>query len=149
MSQISSQEPFTTISWAVRMVDSVLQDYPRSQWKWHYEHGLFVKAVLAVGQTTGMQRYEKFVRDWVDHFVMANGAIRTYRVDEFNLDQINSGKLLFPVYRHTDEPRYHRAIELLQEQLRRQPRVASRQFLAQKHLSPSSVAGWHLHGGAI
>ncbi len=102
MSQISPQKPFAMNSWAIRMLDSILQNYPRSQWKWQYEHGLLVKAVLEVGQTTGMSRYEQFVRDWVDYFVMADGDIRTYRVDEFNLDQINPGKLLFPLYRQTE-----------------------------------------------
>jgi unsaturated rhamnogalacturonyl hydrolase len=126
------------VSWAVRMLDSLLQDYPRSQWKWHYEHGLFVKAVHAVGQATGIQRYEQFVRNWVDYFVMADGAIRSYRVDEFNLDQINSGKLLFHVYRLTKEQRYHHAIELLQEQLRRQPRVETGNYW-HKNIYPHQV----------
>ncbi|MGB8251662.1 MAG: glycoside hydrolase family 88 protein [Anaerolineaceae bacterium] len=112
------------ISWATRMTDSILLNYPRTQWKWHYEHGLFVKAVLEVGQTTGKARYLQFVRDWVDSFVMPDGNIRTYRVDEFSLDQINPGKLLFHGYHQTGEKRYLKTIELLQEQLRHQPRTS-------------------------
>jgi unsaturated rhamnogalacturonyl hydrolase len=138
MSQISPQKPYTKISWAVRMLDSILQDYPRSQWKWHYEHGLLVKAVLEVGHTTGMPRYEQFVREWVDHFVVAEGTIQTYRLDEFNLDQINPGKLLFPIYSQTNDQRYRSAIELLQAQLRRQPRVAAGNFW-HKNIYPHQV----------
>lgn len=132
MSQISPKNMYTATSWATRMVDSILHNYPRSQWNWHYEHGLFVKAVLEVGQATGTSRYVQFARDWVDHFVTCDGNIRTYRVDEFNLDQINPGKLLFHAYRQTGEKRYLKAVELLQGQLRLQPRVAEGNFWHKK-----------------
>jgi unsaturated rhamnogalacturonyl hydrolase len=64
----------------------------------------------------------------MDRFVTPKGEIHSYRVEEFNLDQINPGKMLFPVYRHTKEERYRKAIELLREQLRRQPRTESGGF---------------------
>ena len=57
-----------------------------------------------------------------------DGDIRTYRIDEFNLDQIYPGRVLFPVLRQTGELRYRKAIELLREQLRRQPRTKSGGF---------------------
>ena len=58
--------------------------------------------------------------------------IRTFHVDEFNLDQINPGKLLFLGYHQTGEKRYLKAIELIQEQLRLQPRVATGNFWHKK-----------------
>jgi unsaturated rhamnogalacturonyl hydrolase len=128
MSSRSSQIVTTVNSWATRMADSVLPKYPLSDWKWHYEHGLLVKALSEVGSATCDLRYSQFVRNWVDHFVTAAGRIRTYRVPEFNLDQINPGKLLFPLYRQTGDPRYARAIQLLQSQLRQQPRTKSGGF---------------------
>ena len=128
MSSRTSQIVTTANSWAIRMADSVLPNYPLSEWKWHYEHGLVVKALSEVGAATGDLRYSQFVRDWVDHFVTADGRIRTYRVAEFNLDQINPGKLLFPLYRQTGDQRYARAIQLLQSQLRQQPRTESGGF---------------------
>ena len=128
MSSHSSQIVTTVNSWATRMVDSVLPNYPLAEWKWHYEHGLLVKALSEVGSVTCDLRYSQFVRNWVDHYVTSNGRIRTYRVGEFNLDQINPGKLLFPLYRQTGDPRYARAIQLLQSQLHRQPRTKSGGF---------------------
>jgi unsaturated rhamnogalacturonyl hydrolase len=125
MSSILSQTIKGVNSWATRMADSVLPDYPVSGWQWHYEHGLLVKALSALGSVTGDLRYSQFVRDWVDAFVTPRGRIRTYRVGEFNLDQINPGKLLFSLHRQTGDPRYAQAIQLLQNQLRRQPRTKS------------------------
>jgi unsaturated rhamnogalacturonyl hydrolase len=111
----------TTNSWAARMADSILQNYPESKWKWHYEHGLVIQSIAAVGET----RFQNIDQKWVDHFVTADGKIRTYRVGEFNLDQINPGKLLFSVYRRTGDERYAAAIQLLRKQLRDQPRNLS------------------------
>jgi unsaturated rhamnogalacturonyl hydrolase len=114
------------------MVDSVLTRYPLEQAEWHYEHGLMVKAIAEVGVCTGESRYTDFVRSWLDWFIMPEGNIRTYRVDEFNLDQINPGRLLFPAYAQTNEPRYRKALELLRSQLRNQPRNASGGFWHKK-----------------
>jgi len=86
MSRNLSPTVSSTNSWAIRMVDSVLPGYSQVHWRWHYEHGLFVKALLDVGSATCDLRYEKFVRDWVDHFVTPSGHIHTYRLTEFSLD---------------------------------------------------------------
>jgi unsaturated rhamnogalacturonyl hydrolase len=103
------------------MADSVLQNYPSERWKWHYEHGLVIKAIASIGET----RFQNIDKAWLDHFVTADGAIHTYRMGEFNLDQINPGKLLFPVYSRTCDERYAAAIQLLRNQLRDQPRTSS------------------------
>jgi unsaturated rhamnogalacturonyl hydrolase len=68
----------------------------------------------------------------VDWFVTPEGNIRTYRVGEFNLDQINPGKLLFQAYAQTGDERYRKAIELLRNQLQNQPRTASGGFWHKK-----------------
>jgi len=122
----------TDNSWAVRMAASLLPEYPPKKWEWHYEHGLFVKALVGIGAATGDSTFERFAQEWVDHFVSPQGDILNYHVDEFNLDQINSGKLLFPLYRRTGEERYARAIKLLRSQLQQQPRTHSGGFWHKK-----------------
>lgn len=119
-------------SWSVRMVDSVLARYPLEQAEWHYEHALMVKAIAAVGASTSESRYTDFARAWVDWFITPDGNIRSYRVDDFNLDQINPGKLLFWAYAQTGQERYRKALELLRSQLQNQPRTASGGFWHKK-----------------
>jgi len=121
MSYPATPPIFTTNSWAVRMADSILQNYPASQWKWHYEHGLVIQAIAAIGEP----RLQQVDKAWIDHFVTPSGEIRTYRVGEFNLDQINPGKLLFSVYRRTGDERYAAASRLLRQQMQAQPRTLS------------------------
>jgi len=123
---------YTKNSWAVRMAASLLPYYPPDKWQWHYEHGLFVRAVAGVGAATGENNFESFVESWINYFVTPSGDIRTYRIDEYNLDQIYPGNLLFPLYRRTGDERYANAIKLLRNQLRYQPRTASGGFWHKK-----------------
>jgi unsaturated rhamnogalacturonyl hydrolase len=110
------------------MVESTLQRYTLKDFQWHYEHGLLVMAIQMVGEATGEERYLQFVSDWVDHFVQPDGSIRTYSMDEYNIDQINAGKLLFDAYERTGDMRYRKAIEHLRQQMRRQPRNSANGF---------------------
>lgn len=114
----------TTNSWAVRLADSILENYPTKRWQWHYEHGLVVKAIAAVGMASGEMRLQGMDQAWAGHFIAENGEIRTYRMGEFNLDQVNPGKLLFAAYRRTGQERYATAIHLLRKQMREQPRTS-------------------------
>ncbi len=107
-------------SWAEKMADSILINYPKSEWKWHYEHGLVVNAI---SQVEG-ERFQTLAYQWADHFVDAEGKICTYRKEEFNLDQVCPGRLLLSVYQKTGEERYAKAMQLLKQQLKEQPRTS-------------------------
>jgi unsaturated rhamnogalacturonyl hydrolase len=109
-------------TWSVRMVESTLQRYTLGEASWNYDHGLQVMAIQKAGKATGEERYLRFVLDWIDYFVRPDGSIRTYRPDEYNVDLINSGKLLYSAYERTGEERYRKAIELLRNQMRAHPR---------------------------
>jgi unsaturated rhamnogalacturonyl hydrolase len=130
MSMPKQIEPVTPTanSWSTRMVESVILRSSSSQAHWHYEDGLVMKAVAESGDTSGVPRYREFVRDYVDQFITPKGSIRTYRVEEFNLDQINPGKLLFRFLESADGERYRKALALLRDQLKRQPRNSSGGF---------------------
>jgi unsaturated rhamnogalacturonyl hydrolase len=132
MKQISSQNAFTLNTWSARMVESTLQRYTLDHALWHYEHGLQVLAIQRAAQVTGEPRYLRFVSDWIDNFVRADGSIRTYRASDYNLDQINAGKLLFCALEQTGEKRYRKALDLLRGQLRTQPRTESGGFWHKK-----------------
>jgi unsaturated rhamnogalacturonyl hydrolase len=128
--------------WAERMAETVLQSYPTERWKWHYEHALVIKAIAAAeaaAAVPAVKQFQDIDRAWVDHFVTASGDIETYRGDietyhqeEYNLDLVNPGKLLFPLYRRTGEERYAAAIRRLREQLKCQPRTPSGGFWHKK-----------------
>ncbi|MBE7555154.1 MAG: glycoside hydrolase family 88 protein [Anaerolineales bacterium] len=109
--------------WSLRMAASALNRYFLSEGRWHYKDGLLFKSIYHLWPQTGDSRYWQSLAAYVDRYVDASGAIATYSLEEYNIDQINPGKLLFPLYRATGQERYRRAIWLLREQLRGQPRT--------------------------
>jgi unsaturated rhamnogalacturonyl hydrolase len=115
-------------AWSVRMADSAIARHSPASARWHYEHGLVLKAIEQVWRATGDAGYWRFIKDTVDLFIDSEGQIRTYRLEEYNLDQINPGKLLFPLYQATGDVRYKNAIALLRRQLAGQPRTNSGAF---------------------
>jgi len=60
--------------------------------------------------------------------VQLDGSISTYRADDFNLDQVNEGRVLLTLLDRTRDRRYRHAADLLRQQLRTQPRTAEGGF---------------------
>ena len=128
---IVQQEPASGVdarSWAVRMADSMIERHTPAAALWHYEHGLLLMAIERVWRATGDDKYWQHVKDTVDLFIDPDGNIRTYRMEEYNLDQINPGKVLFRLYEVTRDERYKRAIMRLRRQLDRHPRTTAGGF---------------------
>ena len=115
-------------AWATRMADSMLKRHISTAARWHYEHGLLLLAIERVWRATGATRFHDHVKDTIDLFVDPQGDIRTYSLEEYNLDQINPGRLLFPLYRDSGDKRYKLAAMLLRAQLADQPRTRSGGF---------------------
>lgn len=128
VAQPEHQRAAATRPWSMRMADSVIARHTPARAEWHYEHGLVLLAILQVWRATGEHRYWEHVKQTADLFIAPDGSIRTYSMTDYNLDQINYGKLLFPLYQATGEPRYAHAIETLRMQLAGQPRTESGGF---------------------
>ena len=124
--------------WSVRMAESVVRRNPVVHKEWDYIAGLVLLGVDQVGRLTGEPRFAAYVKDNMERVVNADGTIRTYELEEFNLDQINQGRLLFPMYERTRDERYRKAAHLLREQLRRHPRTSEGGFW-HKQVYPSQM----------
>lgn len=120
MNQITPRYP---APWSQRIAASAMARYDMERSQWHYKHALLFKGMAHLWQRTGNPRHWERVVAYVDRFVTADGRILTYREDEYNIDQINPGKLLFPLYRETGERRYRQALDRLRRQLRNHPRT--------------------------
>jgi len=121
----SSSEPQ---DWSVQMVDSVLKRQPLLADKWRYEAGVVLSAIHQVWLKTQEQKYYDYIKSNIDQFIGPDGDIQTYRLEEYNLDQINEGKLLFVLYNQTGDERYRQAAYLLRKQLQTHPRTAEGGF---------------------
>ncbi len=59
----------------------------------------------------------------MDHFVDEEGNIRTYKFDNYTLDNILCGRILLTLFEVTGKPKYFKAASTLRAQLRQQPRT--------------------------
>lgn len=127
--------PFRTDSFAPekmsrRFADSEMRRFPQA---WQLDHGkrLFFGyaqgvgccSMLAMWKATGDRRYYDYVQQWGDTLINNKGEIWKYDMSIYNLDFINSGKVLFELYSETGNEKYYKAMDLLIRQLSRHPRT--------------------------
>ena len=105
---------------------------------WNYIDGCMLNALLTLSEITGEALFADFVETFVDSFVEEDGTIRTYDPAKFNLDDINEGRVLFPLYRMTGREKYRLAADRLAEQLKDQPRTWEGNFW-HKRIYPDQV----------
>jgi unsaturated rhamnogalacturonyl hydrolase len=96
--------------------------------RWDYIAGVVLLAIDRVAGTRQNDAMRAYVKRNMDRFVQPDGSITGYKLDEFNLDQIAQGRLLFPLYQRTKDNRYRSAANHLREQLRRHPRTSEGGF---------------------
>ena len=105
---------------------------------WNYIDGCMLTALLAMTEITGDPRFAAFAEQVTDHFVQENGKILTFDAEKRQLDDINEGRVLFPVYRMTGKEKYRKAAETLHRALAQQPRTAEGSFWHKK-IYPNQV----------
>jgi unsaturated rhamnogalacturonyl hydrolase len=91
---------------------------------WNYCHGFELGAFLDVWEKTGNQKYFDYVLSYADSIVNEDGSIKTYRPEEYSLDRLNTGKILFPIYRQTKDEKYRLALNLLRSQVEKHPKTS-------------------------
>ena len=96
--------------------------------KWDYTAGLMLVALERVGASAGNPKYAAYIKKSIDSLVRPDGSIATYSATEYNLDQINEGRALFPLIDRTHDVRYTKAADALRQQLRTHPRTAEGGF---------------------
>ena len=116
-------------------IESVREGRPAS---WNYIDGCMITALLAMSDITGDARYFDFAESFIDWFVLDDGTIRTYDRKKYNLDDINEGRVLFPLYAKTGKEKYKKAAENLYRQIQEQPRTFEGNFW-HKAIYPNQV----------
>jgi unsaturated rhamnogalacturonyl hydrolase len=100
-------------------------DHPR----WTYVPGLVGKAMIELWKVSGENKYYDYAKAYVDTNIDEQGKINGfYKLDHFNIDHINSGKLLFYFYQETKEEKYKNAILTLRKQIEWMPRTTEGGF---------------------
>src|SRR5262245_30676210 len=132
-------------SLASQLADTVLTNWPdypgqtpERPGRWSYEQGVVLKGMERAWKQTGNPKYLEYIRATMDRYVADDGTIRTYRVDEYNLDNIQLGRMLLFLYQNTKQDKYRKAAGLLRAQLRTHPRTSEGGFW-HKQIYPSQM----------
>ena len=106
--------------------------------KWSYDQGVVLKGIEGVWLNTADGKYFRFIQQSMDRFVRDDGTIRTYELNEYNIDNINNGRILLLLYNVTGQEKYRKAAALLREQLKTHPRTSEGGFW-HKQIYPSQM----------
>jgi unsaturated rhamnogalacturonyl hydrolase len=114
----------------IRFADSEMKRSPQA---WQLDHGkrlyfgyaqgVGCLAMLKVWKETGDRKYFDYVIQWADSIINDHGEIHLYRVETYNIDYINAGKILFDTYRETGNEKYKLAMDRLVDQMKYHPRT--------------------------
>src|SRR6201991_4126646 len=116
----------------VRLAATAMRQWPdtgdSTTARWTYDEGVVWKGLEGLWLNTGDARYFKYVQHQMDRLVDKDGNIRTYKLEDYNLDNVLCGRILLMLYNVTGQKQYYKAATTLREQLSRQPRTSQGSF---------------------
>lgn len=125
----NKEEEYSALKYAVDIANSEMIRYPESwqldfqpKLKWDYCHGLELQAFLQLYERTGNEKYFNYALAYADTMIHADGSITAYKLSDYNIDRVNSGKMLYKLYDYTKDEKIKKAIDLLRSQLDTHPR---------------------------
>ncbi|MDR2804609.1 MAG: glycoside hydrolase family 88 protein [Dysgonamonadaceae bacterium] len=132
---VTLQRSATSAKTAILFAESEMKRFPEA-WQsdygkrlyFGYSQGLICLAMLKMWKQTGDRKYLDYVVEWADSLISEKGEIHLYKMESYNIDYINSGKVLFDVYRETGNEKYKLAINKLVSQMKVHPRTSEGVF---------------------
>lgn len=91
--------------------------------KWSYVMGIELESMLDTYLAHGGEAIKQYCQDYTDKMIDAEGNIDTYKIEDYNLDQIRTGHFVARMYELYPEAKNKTAIETLMLQLKKQPRT--------------------------
>ena len=114
-----------------RMPESWMTDFAKKL-KWGYCNGLELQAIYQVWKLTANPKYFDYVKSYTDTIITSDGKIIGYKLQDYDIDKLNSGKILFELYSVTKEEKLKKAMDLLRSQMKTHPRTAEGGFWHKK-----------------
>lgn len=100
--------------------------------EWTYEQGIALNAMGRIWKRTGRGDIYNYIKRSMDFFVRTDGTIRTYKMEDYNSDNIAPGRNLLTLYNVDADKKYLAAIQLLKEQINYHPRTTDGGFWHKK-----------------
>ena len=114
--------------WSVRIAESIMTRHPDGYGDWDYVTGTVLKGFEELWRRTGDDRYYDYIKTTVDQVITSDGRILGYNLDDYNIDEINEGRMLLFLFKETGSEKYKVAADLLRSQLDNHPRTSEGGF---------------------
>ena len=95
---------------------------------WNYTQGLIAQSMIQIWKVNGDEVFYNYAKLYADKMIDSTGFISGYRVEDYNIDCVNSGKFLFDLYEKNKDDRYLKAIHQMRDQLKTHPRTSEGGF---------------------
>ena len=120
--------------WSQRMAATAMHLWADSLpgHNWSYDQGIVLQGLQSVWLQTANNDYFKYIQRAMDRYVSADGSIRTYKAEDYTLDNILPGRSLMMLYNVLNTEKYYKAATLLRKQLNQHPRVPQGGFWHKK-----------------
>jgi len=131
----------TPLEWSERLANSEIKrigtgwefggSNPRA--RWDYSPAVMALALVRLGEVTGNDTYTQFGTRAVASHVAADGTIKNYKEEDYNIDNIPPGKvLLAAIDRGVKNEAYVTAVKTLRDQMSKHPRTSEGGFWHKK-----------------
>ena len=140
--------------WSVAVVEATMKRFPTPKdfGVWNYPRGLYLYGQYLVFKRTNDPRYLKYIKDWVDYHVDANGVITNTNaqgvVSEVRFDGLDNmmpGNLLLAMYQETKDNRYKLAADRIRVRFNTYPRTKDGGFWH----ATNKTREWQLWGDGV
>jgi unsaturated rhamnogalacturonyl hydrolase len=112
--------------------DSIVYKQEAKSRKWNYEQGLMYEAFYQMWLHTGDASYLAYIKQNLDYYIEPGGGIRTYKLEDYNIDNVSPGRMLMRASEIWGDWRYRKAADLLRSQLQTHPRTSGGGFWHKK-----------------
>ena len=105
---------------------------------WNYIDGCMMTSLIELYKATNDDKYLDFVKRFVDYYVKEDGSILGYEMEKYSTDDVSESRILFDLYKFTNEEKYDKAIEMCYQQILTHPRTKEGNFWHKK-IYPNQV----------
>jgi unsaturated rhamnogalacturonyl hydrolase len=102
-----------------KKIEEKLRNRPAN---WNYEIGVVSMGMERLWKATGDFKYYQYNKHIVDKFIGDDGSIKTYKLGDYNSDNIPTGRQLLSFYQTQNIVKYKKAADLLKNQIAWMPR---------------------------
>ena len=111
-----------TYSEIQRVPKSYLLDFSNTP-KWSYVMGIELEGMLDTYLRYGGEKIRQYCQEYTDTMIYADGNIRGFNIEDYNLDNIRTGHFVARMYQKWPEKKNLLAMQLMMKQLKNQPRT--------------------------